>query len=52
MEDRDFRVALALQGIIGNLRTDAQNLASRIQPTWSLRFESLSTEHHTTGDRG
>lgn len=26
MEDRDFRVALALQGIIGNLRADAQNL--------------------------
>jgi hypothetical protein len=26
MEDRDFRIALALQGIISNLRTDAQNL--------------------------
>ena len=26
MEDRDFRVALALQGIISNLRSDAQNL--------------------------
>lgn len=26
MEDRDFRVALALQGIIGNLRADPQNL--------------------------
>ncbi len=26
MEDRDFRIALALQGIINNLRTDAQNL--------------------------
>lgn len=26
MEDRDFRVALALQGIISNLRPDAQNL--------------------------
>lgn len=26
MEDRDFRIALALQGIISNLRSDAQNL--------------------------
>ncbi len=26
LEDRDFRIALALQGIIGNLQTDAQNL--------------------------
>jgi len=26
MEDRDFRVSLALQGIISNLRADAQNL--------------------------
>lgn len=26
MEDRDFRIALALQGIISNLRADAQNL--------------------------
>lgn len=26
LEDRDFRIALALQGIISNLRADAQNL--------------------------
>ncbi|MBI4721165.1 MAG: hypothetical protein HY770_08115, partial [Chitinivibrionia bacterium] len=26
LEDRDFRIALALQGIIGSLRADAQNL--------------------------
>lgn len=26
LEDRDFRITLALQGIISNLRTDAQNL--------------------------